>query len=131
VLSGNATVFVTSMLGVGLLLATADARAPDSPRASALLVAAELLPESSPVALMDCAAGNAGESVELRFERITRDPDPHETRTLQSRHVGRTVGFEWDPEAGELSYNAVPALTPPAARGAASSSRFQGTCESR
>jgi hypothetical protein len=96
-----------------------------------MLVASELVPDAGQIALLDCDAPVAGESLELKFELITTDPDPDELRRLLSRDGTRVVVFEWDPATGELAYDVAPRLTPQAADHAAASGRRLANCGPR
>lgn len=119
------------MFSAGLFFAVGDARAPGAPRRDGVLVATELLPGIPEIALLDCAANEATQRVELRFERITTDPDADEMRQLLGRGVQRTVDFEWNAETGELAYAARAAFMPQAVRGVAISYPTPASCESR
>lgn len=116
---------------MGLLLAAAAAHGPGAPREPGILVAAELIARTPAATLLDCAAEAFREPIELRFERITTDPDPDEMRRLLSRGAQRTISFEWDAESGELSYGASAPFTPPAIRGAVAWRRAPASCVSR
>ena len=119
------------MFGVGLVLAAADARDPAAQGQRGIRVAAELLPPTRPMALLDCAADESILPVELRFERITADPDADEMRMLLSHGMRRAVEFDWNADTGELGYAPRALLTLPAAPAAAASARAPASCVSR
>ncbi|HLA70107.1 MAG TPA: hypothetical protein VK624_01270 [Steroidobacteraceae bacterium] len=115
-ISGNRAVFI-ALLGAGALFATNDARAPVAPR------------EWGIANEFDCSADL--QRVELRFERITTDPDPEEMRAFMSRGSQRAVVFEWNPATSELSFSVRAEFTHPAAHGPAPSRLTTAGCESR
>lgn len=131
VASGNRQVFRTSIFGAALLLAAAAAHTPATPRQPGVLVATELLQTVPATTLLECAADESPGSLELRFERITTDPDPDEMRRLMSRGAQRIVAFEWDSESGELSYGASAPFTLPAIRRGVTWPHSLTSCESR
>jgi hypothetical protein len=119
------------MFGVGSVLTAADARAPGAQRERGIRVAAELLPQSPPIAFLGCAADESVLRVELRFERITSDPDADEMRLLLSHGMRRAVEFDWNSDTGELGYAPRALLTLPAAPAAAASPQAPASCVSR
>ncbi len=129
--SGKRLVFIVSWLGAGMALAATDAQAPPAPRETGLRTAGELIDAARAVQLLDCPAGESAKRIELRFERITTDPDADELRRLLSRGAQRTVEFEWNAESGELTFRAPVAFTLPEDHGAAASLLAQARCESR
>ena len=79
---------------------------------------------------LDCAAADL-QRVELRFERITTDPDAEEMRAFMSRGNQRAVVFDWNPATGELSFSPRAEFTRPATHGPAPSVLAMAGCESR
>jgi len=116
VISGNRSVFI-ALLGAGALFTTNDARAPVAPLQWVVANG------------FDCSA--ALQRVELRFERITTDPDAEEMRAFMSRGAQRTVVFDWNPATGELSFSPRAGFTRPAADGSAPSRLATAGCELR
>jgi hypothetical protein len=129
--SGKRLVSIASLFGAGLLFAATVAHAPATVRASGILVAAELVPTDPQIRLLECSLADSPRREELRFERITAEPEPEEMRRLLSRGAQRTVDFEWNDDSGELTYDTPAAFTPPADHGAAASSPASASCVSR
>jgi hypothetical protein len=105
------------LLGAGALFATNAAHAPVAPSGWAIAHG------------FDCSAEL--QRVELRFERITTDPDADAMRGFMSRGAQRSVVFDWDPATGELSFSPRGEFTRPAAHGSALSGLATAGCESR
>jgi hypothetical protein len=128
--TGKRLVLILCLIGAGLLLPVPHARAPAA-HEPGLLAAAELAPPWRAAMPLDCNAEAVPRRPDLRFERITSDPDADEMRELMSRGGQRIVAFEWDDGTGELGYSARPALTSPAVAGVVVSSLVAAGCVSR